>query len=45
MLKKQDIKGVGIVVAGVLIAGFVMHKLTGTGVIDQSRAGYNYGGV
>ena len=45
MLKKDDVKSVGLVTVGVLIAGFIMHKMTGIAVVDQSRAGFNYGGV
>lgn len=42
-MKKADVKAVGIVVAGVAIAGFLMHQLRGIGPVAQARAGYQNG--
>lgn len=41
MLKGSTIKQVGVVVAGVMLAGFILHQLRGNGVADQARGGFN----
>ncbi|WP_255729313.1 MULTISPECIES: hypothetical protein [unclassified Epibacterium] len=41
MLKKQDVKSVGLVTVGVMLAGFVMYQLRDVSVIAQARAGYD----
>lgn len=41
MPKKQDIKAVGLVVVGVMIAGFAMHQFRDIDLIAQSRHGFN----
>jgi hypothetical protein len=40
MPKKQDVKAVGVVVVGVLIAGFLMKQFSDVGVVDTARSGY-----
>lgn len=40
MPKKTDIKAVGIVVVGVILAGFVMNKFRDVEMVGQSRNGY-----
>lgn len=41
MLKKQDVKSVGLVAVGVMLAGFAMFQLRDVGLIAQARAGYD----
>lgn len=41
MLKKQDVKGVGLVMVGVMLAGIAMYQLRDVGLIAQARAGYD----
>ncbi len=41
MLKKQDVKSVGLVAVGVMLAGFVMYQLRDVSVVAQARAGYD----
>lgn len=41
MLKKQDVKSVGLVAAGVMLAGFVMFHARDFGLVAQMRAGYD----
>ena len=40
MPKKGDIKAVGTIVAGVMLAGWVMYQFRDVGPIGQARAGY-----
>jgi len=40
-MSKSILKNVVVVAAGVMLAGAIMNGLRGTGIIDQSRAGYN----
>lgn len=41
MPKKADIKGVAVVMIGVIAAGFVMYQFRDIGLIAQARAGYD----
>ena len=39
-MKKTDLKLVGIVTGGVLLAGFLMHQFQDVDLIDRVRNGY-----
>lgn len=41
MLKKQDVKSVGIVAIGVMAAGFAMFHMRNIPFVAQMRAGYD----
>ena len=41
MPKKGDIKLVGLVALGVVVAGFAMYQFRDIGLIAQARAGYH----
>lgn len=41
MLKKSDVKSVGLVAAGVMLAGFAMFHMRDIGIVAQMRAGYD----
>lgn len=40
MPKKQDLKAVGIVAVGVMLAGFVMFQFRDVQLVAQASAGY-----
>lgn len=41
MLKKQDVKSVGLVAVGVMLAGYAMFQMRNIGIVAQMRAGYD----
>tara|TARA_R110002074_G_scaffold8131_19_gene34100 strand:- start:827 stop:952 length:126 start_codon:yes stop_codon:yes gene_type:complete len=41
MPKSADIKGVAVVVVGVMAAGLIMYTFRDVGLIANSRSGYN----
>ncbi|WGT50156.1 hypothetical protein [Thioclava nitratireducens] len=40
MIKKQDVKAVGVVMVGVLLAGFVMYQFRDVSAVAQASNGY-----
>lgn len=41
MPKKADLKAVGIVTVGVMLAGFLMYQFRDVQLVAQASAGYN----
>ncbi|MEY8798948.1 hypothetical protein AB9K35_01270 [Leisingera sp. XS_AS12] len=41
MLKKSDVKSVGLVMGGVMLAGLAMFHMRNIGLVAQMRAGYD----
>lgn len=41
MLKKQDVKSVGLVAVGVMLAGYAMFHMRNIDLVAQMRAGYD----
>lgn len=42
MVKKQDVKAVGVVVAGVMLAGLIMSQFADFGAVHKARSGFGF---